>query len=255
MGLHVLILGGTSVARLLAEALCAEGQHRVLLSFAGRTESLVHPDVPHRVGGFGGAAGLADFLRVGQYDALIDATHAFAAQISHNAYAAAQAAQLPLLRVVGPAWQRAAGDVWIDVENMAGAAQALGREPRRVLLTVGRLEVAAFAAAPQHDYLIRAVDAFEPPAALSHARVLAARGPFSLADERALLERERIELVVSKNAGTPSTYAKLEAARALAVPVVMVQRPVLPPDVVQVAEQGDARRWLQQLHLASQRGE
>jgi precorrin-6A/cobalt-precorrin-6A reductase len=254
MGLHVLILGGTSLGRLLAEELYAAGRHRVLLSFAGRTESLVRPDLPHRVGGFGGAAGLASFLREGCYDALIDATHAFAAQISHNAYEAARAVQLPLLRLVGPAWPREHDDRWIDVENMAAAAAALGAAPRRVLLTVGRLEVGAFVAAPQHDYLIRAVDAFELPAALPRARLLCARGPFSLEDERALLERERIELVVSKNAGTASTYAKVEAARALNLPLVMVQRPPLPPEVTQVGERAEAHDWLERLHGASQRG-
>jgi precorrin-6A/cobalt-precorrin-6A reductase len=254
MGLHVLILGGTSEARLLAEALSREGRHRVLLSFAGRTQSLVHPDVPHRVGGFGGVSGLTAFLRAGAYDAVIDATHAFAAQISRNAVVAAHAAQVPLLRLIGRAWQREAGDNWIEVDDMDAAARALGERPRRVLLTVGRLELDAFSAAPQHDYLIRAVDAFTPPAALNSARVLSARGPFDVADERELLRAERIELLVSKNAGTASTYAKLAAARELGLPVVMVQRPVL-PQAAEVTTRAEALAWLRSLHGASQRGE
>jgi precorrin-6A/cobalt-precorrin-6A reductase len=254
MGLHVLILGGTSEARLLAETLSSERRHRVLLSFAGRTQSLVHPDVPHRVGGFGGVAGLTAFLRVGAYDAVIDATHAFAAQISRNAVAAARAAEVPLLRLTGRAWERVEGDDWIEVDDMNAAARALGARPRRVLLTVGRLELDAFSVAPQHDYLIRAVDAFTPPAALRSARVLSARGPFDVAEERDLLRAERIELLVSKNAGTASTYAKLVAARELRLPVVMVQRPLL-PEAPEVATRAEALTWLGALHDASQRGE
>ena len=137
---------------------------------------------------------------------------------------------------------------------MDAAARALGERPRRVLLTVGRLELDAFSVAPQHDYLIRAVDSFTPPAALRSARVLSARGPFDLADERELLRAERIELLVSKNAGTASTYAKLVAARELGLPVVMVQRPVL-PQVPEVATRAEALAWLGQLHGASRRGE
>jgi precorrin-6A/cobalt-precorrin-6A reductase len=254
MALHLLILGGTSEARLLAETLAREAQHRALLSFAGRTESLVHPDVPHRVGGFGGVDGLVRFLREGRYDALIDASHAFAAQISRNAAAAARELGLPLLRLVGAAWERQPGDDWIEVDDMHAAARALGEVPRRVLLTVGRLELAAFTSAPQHHYLIRTVDPIEPPPQLTQARVLCARGPFALDEERALLAAEGIERVVSKNAGTSSTYAKLVAARQLGVPVVMVQRPVL-PQVPEVATRAEALAWLGQLHGASRRGE
>jgi precorrin-6A/cobalt-precorrin-6A reductase len=265
MSFGVLILGGTSEARLLAEALARDPRFAILLSFAGRTESLVRPDVPHRVGGFGGPEGLSAFLRAGGYRALIDATHAFAAQISRNAAHAAQASGLPLLRLVRPPWQSVAGDLWREVSDMQAAARALGESARRVFLSIGRLEVEAFCAAPQHDYLLRAVEPFAPPAGLFRARVIAARGPFALADERALFERERIECLVSKNAGTPSTYAKIEAARALGLPVVMVRRPALPPvheleargsthECDEVATHEAALAWLTRVHDESLRG-
>jgi precorrin-6A/cobalt-precorrin-6A reductase len=253
MSFGVLILGGTSEARLLAEALSQDRRFEVLLSFAGRTETLMRPALPHRVGGFGGAEGLAAFLRAGSYRALIDATHAFAAQISRNACAAAHATGLPLLRVVRPAWEAVPGDLFRPQPDMQAAARALGDEPRRVFLSVGRLEVDAFSLAPQHDYLLRAVEPFTPPEGLSRARVIAARGPFALADELKLLQDERIELLVSKNAGTPSTYAKIEAARALSIPVLMVQRPVL-PEAREVSTQQAALAWLAALHDESQRG-
>jgi precorrin-6A/cobalt-precorrin-6A reductase len=139
---------------------------------------------------------------------------------------AATETRTPLVRVERGAWAAADGDRWCSVESMSAAALALGGEPRRVFLSVGRQEVAAFAAAPQHDYLVRAIDRFDP--ALPRARVIAARGPFALDDELALLRREAIEIVVSKNSGTPATYAKIEAARRLGLPVVMIERPQLP---------------------------
>lgn len=247
MSFGVLILGGTSEARLLAEALSRDLRFPALLSFAGRTESLVRPALPHRIGGFGGADGLAEFLRAGGYRALIDATHAFAARISHNAAAAARAAGVPLLRLCQPAWREVPGDQWRPQPDMQAAARALGEAPRRVFLSVGRLELAAFCAAPQHDYLLRAVEPFTPPAGLSRARLICARGPFALADELKLLQGERIELLVSKNAGTPSTYAKIAAARSLSIPVLMVERPTL-PEVPEVATQEAALAWVARLH-------
>jgi precorrin-6A/cobalt-precorrin-6A reductase len=133
---------------------------------------------------------------------------------------------------------------------MPGAARALGPTPRRVFLTIGRLEIAAFSSAPQHHYLARAVDPFELP--LPDARLISARGPFDLAAERSLLEREAIEVIVSKNAGTAATYAKIAAARALGLPVIMVRRPQLPAAET-VATIDAALAWLARVHDASQR--
>jgi precorrin-6A/cobalt-precorrin-6A reductase len=197
------------------------------------------------VGGFGGVAGLAHLLREQAFQALVDATHAFAAQMSQHAVSAAHSAGVPLLRVENRAWSTVEGDRWLRVPDMRAAAQALGAQPRRVFLSVGRLEAHAFLAAPQHDYLVRAVDPFDP--GLPRARVLAARGPFALEHERKLLVDERIDVLVSKNAGTRATYAKIEAARLLGLPVVMVDRPVLPEATV-VHSVEDALSWLEALH-------
>lgn len=244
----MLILGGTSEGRRLAQQLSADERFRTLLSYAGRTETLHAPGTPHRVGGFGGIDGLATFLREGEYDALVDTTHPFAARISTHAVAAAQHVGVPLVRLARPVWQAQPGDQWTLVDDMAGAAAALGRAPRRVFLTVGRLEIAAFASAPQHDYLARAVDTFET--GLPSARVLASRGPFALDDERRLLVDERIELMVSKNSGTAATYPKIRAARELGVPVIMVARPYVPP-AREVTTMDELVSWLVQRHGAS----
>jgi precorrin-6A/cobalt-precorrin-6A reductase len=248
--LKVLILGGTSEARHLALRLLPDARFDAVLSFAGRTEKLADPGVPFRVGGFGGPEGLATYLGREGFQVLLDATHAFAAQISRNAARAAELCGLPLARLEQPPWSAQPGDRWLEVPDMDAAAQALGSEPRRVFLSIGRLELAAFAAAPWHDYLVRAVDAFEP--ALPRARAIAARGPFALRDELELLEREHIQVLVSKNAGTASTRAKLDAARQLGLPVVMVARPRL-PDVPLLADTDAAFAWLSSLHGASMR--
>jgi precorrin-6A/cobalt-precorrin-6A reductase len=245
MAFRVVILGGTSDGRQLAERLARDPRYAVLLSFAGRTRSLQLPPVPCRVGGFGGVEGLVEYLRRQGCQALIDATHPFAAQMSLHALRAAEQTGMPLLRVECPAWQRAPGDRWLEVSDLAQAVQALGPAPRRVFSSVGRLEVEAFLAAPQHHYLIRAVDEFSIE--LPRARVLAARGPFDAAGERELFEREQVEVIVSKNAGTAATYAKIAAARALGLPVVMVARPVLPPAPT-VASWHSALDWLERLH-------
>jgi precorrin-6A/cobalt-precorrin-6A reductase len=247
MTLRVLILGGTTEGRVLAERLAVDARFDALLSFAGRTASLQRPAVPHRIGGFGGAHGLAEFLKRERFDALIDATHPFAAQMSSNAAIAAEQTQTPWIRFERGAWDAMPGDRWVRVRRMAEAALAIGVESRRVFLSVGRTEVDAFRAAPQHEYLIRAVDVFEPQ--LPRARVLAARGPFALADETELLMRERIQVVVSKNSGTDATYAKIEAARALALPVIMVERPSLPPAPL-AHTLSDVEAWLATLHAA-----
>lgn len=252
--LTVLILGGTTEGRLLAERLAGDPRWAPLLSFAGRTASLPPLSVPHRCGGFGGPAGLAAFLRAQRIAALVDATHPFAARMSANAIAATTRAGVPLLRIERPPWRPGAGDRWIEVSTMAAAAQAIGAAPRRVFLTIGRLEVDAFLAAPQHHYLVRAVDRF--PLRLPHGQLVAARGPFALADERRLLDEHGIEVLVSKNSGTDATYAKIEAARERALPVVMVQRPMVVHPAA-VATIDEALAWVGRLHgsPSTRRGE
>ncbi|MER9656527.1 cobalt-precorrin-6A reductase [Mesorhizobium sp. M0152] len=223
---RILILGGTTEARQLAGKLAALAS--VTLSLAGRTESPIAQGVPVRRGGFGGADGLAAYLRDEHVDLLIDATHPYAAQISANAAQAARVAGVPIFALRRPGWVPVEGDRWTQVDTASDAAQALGAAPRRVLLALGRQEVAAFEAAPQHHYLIRSVDPVEPKLAVPDASYLLARGPFREVEERALLEKHRIDAVVSKNSGGEATYGKIAAARALGIEVVMVRRPALP---------------------------
>ncbi|WP_267435229.1 cobalt-precorrin-6A reductase [Sphingomonas sp. GM_Shp_1] len=223
---HILLLGGTTEASALATALAARGE-RAVLSYAGRTDHPRAQAIPMRVGGFGGVEGLADYLTREGVTHLVDATHPFAARISANAIAAAELAGVPLLALTRPAWEQGPGDRWIHVADTMEAVAVLGAEPKRVFLALGRQTIGDFAYAAQHFYLLRFVDAAQPPA-LPHHHLVVDRGPFTLAGELALLREQRIAVIVAKNAGGAGARAKLDAARELGLPVVMIDRPFIP---------------------------
>lgn len=244
--LKLLILGGTTEASALARALGPDPRFDLTLSLAGRTRNPVLPDVPCRIGGFGGIEGLAYYLAAEKIEALVDATHPFAAQISRHAVLAAAKVQVPLLGLRRLPWESEAGDHWIEVADMASAAAALGHEPRRVFLAVGRQELGPFRAEPQHEYVIRSVDAPAPDDLPRRARVLTARGPFADEDEARLFADLGIEILVTKNSGGAATRGKLTAARRLGIPVVMVRRPELPA-VEAVPGVPGALLWLEDL--------
>jgi precorrin-6A/cobalt-precorrin-6A reductase len=241
--MRILILGGTTEARLLAQRLAVRPELQVTLSLAGRTAEPAAQPVPVRVGGFGGADGLAAYLAAEHVDALIDATHPYAAVMSGNAARAAARAGKPLLMLHRPPWTAVAGDRWIEIDTVADAAGALGTSPRRVFLALGRKELAPFGAAPQHFYLVRSVDPVDPPLPVPDAVYVTARGPFTEEDDRALLRAQRIDAIVAKNSGGAATYGKIAAARALGIEVVMLRRPVL-PDVRTVHTIEDVLAWL-----------
>jgi precorrin-6A/cobalt-precorrin-6A reductase len=241
--MNILILGGTAEARALAAALAARAEFFVTLSLAGRTAKPLAQPVPVRIGGFGGAEGLAQYLRAERIDALVDATHPYADIISANAARAAGTAGVPLIALRRPVWTEAPGDNWIEIASIEEAVTALGKAPRRVFLALGRKEIEPFAEAPQHVYLVRSVDPVDPPLAVPHAIYLTARGPFSEADDRALLERHRIDVVVAKNSGGNATYGKIAASRALHLPVILLKRPPL-PDVDSVESIDEVLAWL-----------
>ncbi len=220
--MRVLVLGGTSEATALAALLAATPGVEATMSFAGRTRAPAAP-IPQRSGGFGGAEGLGAYLAAERIDVLVDATHPFAAQISRNAETAAARHDIPLVVLSRPAWEQEPEDRWIEVGDMARAAAAIGTKSRRVFLAIGRLQLAAFEAAPQHFYLVRSI---EPIATkLPYHRVIVARGPFDVAVEERLLREEKIDVVVAKNSGAAAVFAKILAARRLALPVIMVERP------------------------------
>jgi precorrin-6A/cobalt-precorrin-6A reductase len=240
-GARVLILGGTAEARALAQDLTGLGVP-VVSSLAGRVARPRLPVGEVRIGGFGGPEALARWLGEHDIGAVVDATHPFAQRISASATAAAAAAGVPLLRLERPGWQAREGDRWHWVDDLPQAATAI-RElgARRVLLTSGRQGLAAFAHDDVSWFLIRCVD---PPEVALPARheVLLDRGPYTLAGELALIAEHDIDAVVTKDSGGPLTEAKLEAARACGLPVVVVRRPAR-QDVTTVRSVDEAAAW------------
>jgi precorrin-6A/cobalt-precorrin-6A reductase len=232
---HVLILGGTAEARALAAALSGRPGVRVTTSLAGRVARPGALDGEVRVGGFGGARGLAGWLREQGVDALVDATHPFAESITANAARAATETGVPAVVLRRPGWRPGPGDHWHPVPSLEAAADLLPRLGRRVFLTTGRLGLAAFAHLSDLHFLVRSVEPPEPPLP-PHTDVLLARGPFTVAGERDLLRAHRIEVLVTKDSGSAATAAKLTAARELALPVLVVRRPPLPHGVTAVPD-------------------
>jgi precorrin-6A/cobalt-precorrin-6A reductase len=225
--LRVLLLGGTSEAAALAERLSATPGRTATLSLAGRTAKPAASPVAVRIGGFGGIAGLDEYLAREDIDAVIDATHPFAAAISANAVAACGQCGVPLLAVERLPWQKVAGDDWHEHPTIESAIAALPQEPHRIFSALGRSTVGALCLAPQHQYVIRVVDPISPPPELRNATIIAARGPFQTADDAALFRQHGIDIVLAKNSGGDAAYAKLEAARLLGLKVHIVRRPVI----------------------------
>ncbi|MER5257037.1 cobalt-precorrin-6A reductase [Streptomyces sp. NPDC002855] len=243
--MHVLVLGGTTEARRLAEALVdtLPAAAKVTSSLAGRVASPKLPPGEVRVGGFGGAGGLAAWLRTHRVSALIDATHPFAETISFNAAAAAAAAHVPLLALRRPGWVPGEGDAWHPVGSLAEAARALPALGERVFLTTGRMGLAAFADLDRLWFLMRSVDAPDAPHP-ARMEVLLDRGPFTLEGECELIRRHRIDVVVTKDSGGAATAPKLAAAREAGIPVVVVRRPPVPQGVAVAATPEEALAWL-----------
>ncbi|ACM00999.1 cobalt-precorrin-6A reductase [Cereibacter sphaeroides] len=225
--MRILLLGGTTEASRMARALAEAGLPAVF-SYAGRTAAPVAQPLPLRVGGFGGTEGFAAYIRAEGITHVIDATHPFAAQMSRNAVEACAATGTALVALERAPWAAGPGDRWIRVPSIEAAAEALPEAPARVFLAIGRQHLAAFAGRAQHHYLLRLVD---PPDALPlpRAEAIVARGPFTLAEDLDLLRRHGIQWIVAKNAGGEGARAKLDAARELGLPVVLIDRPEIPP--------------------------
>jgi len=240
---RVLILGGTTEARGLAERLVGRADVDVVSSLAGRVARPRLPVGQVRVGGFGGATGLTSWIAAHGIRAVIDATHPFAATISRNAHAAAAASHVPLLALRRAAWVPGEGDRWCEAASLEDAALMLPELGRRHFLTIGRQGVSSFADVTDAWFLVRSVDPPEEPTP-PQMELLLDRGPYSLDAEIALMRGRRVDTVITKNSGGEATAAKLIAARELGLPVVMVQRPVAPGGVSEVSDVLGAVGWV-----------
>ncbi|QIO99711.1 cobalt-precorrin-6A reductase [Bradyrhizobium symbiodeficiens] len=238
---RALILGGTADASLLAAEVGRAGLGAVY-SYGGRTRAPADQPLPTRIGGFGGVSGLADYIRSEGITHVIDATHPFAAEMSRNAVAACAQTSTPSIALERAPWTRAPGDNWIEVADVSAAAAALPEAPAKVFLGIGRQHIAPFAAKPQHTYTLRFVD---PPDALLPfaADVIVSRGPFLLNGELEMMRERGIGWIVARNSGGDGARAKIDAARVLGLPVIMISRPQL-PERLRVESVAEIMQWL-----------
>ncbi|WP_431016991.1 cobalt-precorrin-6A reductase [Bradyrhizobium pachyrhizi] len=241
--MRALILGGTADANLLAAAIASAGGIDAVYSYGGRTRAPADQPLPTRIGGFGGVDGLANYLRREAITHVVDATHPFAAEMSRNAIAACAQTATSLLALERAPWDKASGDRWIEVADVVSAAAALPDSPTRVFLAIGRQHIAPFGARPQHAYTLRFVDPPEQALPLPDADVIVSRGPFTLEGEIAMMRARRIEWIVARNSGGTGARAKIDAARVLGLPVIMITRPSL-PDRPRVESVSEVIQWL-----------
>ena len=240
---RLLVLGGTGDAIALAARAAELPGLAVVSSLAGRTRNPRTPAGELRIGGFGGADGLADYLRREKIDLVVDATHPFAARITVNAVAACARAQLSLVALRRPEWRPGPDDHWVEVATVAEAAEAAGTHGRRIFVTVGGGEIGPFERRPDLWLLVRLIEAADDPPEIADGEIIVARGPFDVVDEKRLMTGHRIDCVATKNAGGDATYAKIAAARALDLPVIMVRRPPV-PETASVETVDAAIDWL-----------
>jgi precorrin-6A/cobalt-precorrin-6A reductase len=241
--LKILLLGGTSEAVIAARHLATMQGIAATLSLAGRTNKAAPSPLPVRIGGFGGIAGLIDYLMRETIDVVLDATHPFAPQISGNAIAACAEANVPLLAIERRPWKSIAGDDWRKHRDVEAAIAALPDAPLSVFSALGRSAIPKLIAKPQHRYVIRVVDPIELPRELTHATVITARGPFRTDDDIALFSEHRVAAVLAKNSGGDAAYSKIEAARRLHLPVYIVARPAI-AERQSVATISEALAWI-----------
>ena len=225
---RLLILGGTGDAIALAARAAGLPGLSVVSSLAGRTRSPRMPEGDLRVGGFGGANGLAGYLRDENIDLIVDATHPFAAQITANAATACDDAERPLLALRRPQWHPEPDDRWVEVDSVAESAITAGNHGSRIFVTVGRTEFGPFRDRPDLWLLVRLMETAAEPLGIADGVTVVARGPFDAEDEVCLMTEHRIDCVVTKNAGGDATYGKIAAAQSLGLPVIMVRRPTAP---------------------------
>lgn len=239
----ILILGGTAEAAALAGMLSHDPGLRVISSLAGRTAAPRLPPGESRIGGFGGESGLMDYLRREAVTAVVDATHPFAGRMGWNAARACAPLGLPLLRLDRPAWVAGPSDRWTPVATWDEAIDLIRHASKRVFLAVGRQELAAFAGLDTLWFLLRFAEDATPEPPPAHFTMIADRGPFTLEGERALLQAHGIDIIVCRNSGGTAARAKLEAASALGLPVIMLERP-LRPETLCVNSAEDAATWV-----------
>ena len=256
----ILILGGSSEAFSLAETLENNTDYKVISSLAGRTSIPRKPAGTYRTGGFGGSEGLVKYLTDENIHAIIDATHPFAEKITINASLAAKKTNCPIIHISRPEWQKQKNDNWIEVPTMQEAAKVIDAEHTPCFLTIGRLELSTFINRNDIQFLCRAI---EPPKNTDpikqsnrnpknedewpdNFKFIYAKGPYNYQDEKKLIKEHGIKCIVTKNSGGEKAKAKLDVAKDLNIPVIMIKRPPSPKGLI-VKKTEDALKWLEKI--------
>lgn len=243
---HLLLLAGSGESRAIAQALAqrAGGEVTASLLYPSRTHGPL--PVPTRLGRFGGEAGLAQFLRDEQITAVLDATHPFANQISGRAARVCAQLQVPYALVLRPQWQAEPGDPWTEVADEAAVGDLLS-PGQRVFTTTGRATLERLVHGSDAQFLVRQLENRAPSDTMPNVQYIAGKGPFSVADEMENLTRLNIDVLVAKNSGGLPSRTKLDAARALGIPVILIARPTPPADVLILETVTAALDWVDQL--------
>ncbi len=240
----ILLLSGTAEARALAKQLAAE-DIAAIASLAGATRAPVIQPIPTRIGGFGGEAGFRAYLDAAKIAAVLDATHPFAARISHRTARICAQLGVPYCQVLRPAWHPAAQDQWIPIAREEDAAEHIGGQTH-VFLATGRQTLDRFANLEGRQLYCRQIDPPDQPFPFANGRYIVGRPPFTVEQEMDLFQSLKIDWLVVKNAGGETSFTKLVAARELGIPVLMIERPPQ-PDALCVSTVNAAMAWVRDL--------
>lgn len=239
---RILILGGTAEGARIAKIVSIIDGLKLVYSLAGVTKLPNIPNCETRIGGFGGTEGFVQYLTEKNIDRVIDATHPYATRMASHAVSACNECNIPRIKLVRPAWTPVPGDDWRGVANASEAAELVPKISKRVFLATGRKDLLAFEKLSGIWFLLRLVDVPETSISLTNYQLILGRGPFPLEEEISLLQAHKIGVVVLKNSGG-STYAKIEAARTLGLPAIIIDRPKRPEGLI-VESIEDVVSWL-----------
>ncbi len=243
-----LILGGTAEGLRVTKVVSELSGIDTIYSLSGATKSPKLPNCRTRVGGFGGVEGLLQYLGKEKFDGLVDVTHPYASQMANHAALACEESNIPRIKFVRPAWIKVSGDDWRGAQNLEEAAESIPEIAQRIFLATGHKDLPVFKSLSERWFLVRLVDAPKAEISLDKYQLILGRGPFNLETEIKLFKTHKIDAVVSKNSGG-STYAKIEAARNLGLPVIMIDRPK-PPKGLVVGSLGGIKNWVKKITSA-----